>query len=258
MDHFPLDAAKVPSASIGVHRPSTKRFVLDADGDLAASAGDTNAGPFGATTDIALTGDWNGDGRDEIGFYRPGTRRFYLDFDGDGLWNATADRLSLAFGTAGDLPVIGDWDGDGIDDIGTYSQTSRVFTLDSDGSLSPTAGDLTTAAFQTFSGLPLAGDWNGDGKDEIGVWRPTIWRFYLDYNGSHTWNSGDRSPIYGQAGDNPMVGDWNGDAKDEIGVYRPSTRRFYLDADRSFTPTAGDETSGVFGLSTDKPLLGRW
>ncbi len=46
-----------------------------------------------------------------------------------------------------DLPVIGDWDGDGHDEIGTYSPTSHQFTLDLDRSFSPTAGDLITATF---------------------------------------------------------------------------------------------------------------
>ena len=257
VDPDPLDAGKVPPAGIGVFRPSTRQFILDRDGSLSEGAGDITTGPLGLATDRPVTGDWNGDGRDQAGYYRPSTRRFYLDFDGNGTWN-TVDRTSLAFGVAGDLPVSGDWNGDGRDEIGVYRPATGQFTLDLDGSLSLTTRDLTTAAFGLVGDLPVIGDWNGDGRDKLGVWRPSTRTFYLDTNGSRTWDSGDRSATFGQAGDLPVAGDWNGDGKDEIGVYRPSERLFYLDADGSNDASAGDALSAPFGLGGDLPVTGRW
>ena len=73
---------------------------------------------------MAIVGDWNGDGRDELGVYRPGTRRFYLDFDGNGVWNSDHRCGEHGLRCGNSLPVIGDWDGNGIDDIGTYSPTT--------------------------------------------------------------------------------------------------------------------------------------
>jgi len=43
--------------------------------------------------------------------------------------NGTASTTTVALGVAGDLPVIGDWNGDRIDDLGVWSPTKAVFTL---------------------------------------------------------------------------------------------------------------------------------
>ncbi len=261
IDPDPLDAGKVPPARIGVWRPGTRAVTLDRDGSLSADTSETIAGPLGASTDRPISGDWNGDGTDELGFYRPSTRVFYLDFDGSGRW-VTGEPKSTAFGAAGDLPVTGDWDGDGADEIGTYNPTTRQFTLDLDGSLSPSGNDVTTAAFGAASGLPLSGDWNGDGRDTVGVWRPDTRKFLLDTNGNGQWDGtagGDTlTSAVGASADLPVCGDWNGDGKDEIGVYRPSELRFYLDSNGSKSLTADDLTSGPFGLAGDLPVAGRW
>ena len=36
---------------------------------------------------------------------------------------------TVALGAAGDLPVVGDWNGDRIDDLGVWSPAKAVFTL---------------------------------------------------------------------------------------------------------------------------------
>jgi len=43
--------------------------------------------------------------------------------------NGTASTTTVALGVAGDLPVIGDWNGDRVDDLGVWSPTKGVFTL---------------------------------------------------------------------------------------------------------------------------------
>jgi serine-aspartate repeat-containing protein C/D/E len=118
---------------------------------------------YGDKGDIAVTGDWNGDGIFNIGIFRNGT--WFLDMDGDGRWS-DAD-LVVEFGQAGDLPVVGDWTGDGISKLGVYR--NGQFILDKNNNRQIDDGDKTFALGRAGD-KPVSGDWNGDGVDEVGVY----------------------------------------------------------------------------------------
>ena len=69
---------------------------------------------------------------------------FYLDANGNGVWNGIAggDR-QVTFGINGDTPVTGDWNGDGIDDVGV--KRNNIYYLDANGNgvfNGATGGDL--------------------------------------------------------------------------------------------------------------------
>ncbi|RJS70384.1 hypothetical protein CW696_05875, partial [ANME-2 cluster archaeon] len=163
--------------TIGVFRPSTAQFFLDHDND---GVSDVNA-TLGVIGDIPVAGDWDGDGDDNIGVFRQnhsdtGLTMFFLDFDNSG---GAAD-MSVAFGEPDDLPVVGDWDGDGIDNIGVYRSTGAtgVFYLDidNDGGIA----DIVTPEYGNLGDIPVAGDWDGDSDDNIGVYRPGTGEFFLN------------------------------------------------------------------------------
>jgi hypothetical protein len=68
--------------------------------------------------DTPLVGDWGGDGKDTIGVRRGGL--FYLttlSLDAKP-FNPVHNVPFFRYGEAGDKPLIGDWDRDGVDDIG--------------------------------------------------------------------------------------------------------------------------------------------
>jgi hypothetical protein len=114
---------------------------------------------FGNPGDVPLVGDFNNDGKDTISIWRPSLARVYiineLGEDGKGL--GAADYF-FDFGNPGDSPVVGDWDGDGVDDEFFFGDP----------------GDQV-----------IAGDWDGDGDDTVGVYRPSTGRLYIKYeNGS--------------------------------------------------------------------------
>ena len=80
-------------------------------------------GPFGGFgVDIPVVGDWTGDGIVKIGIYRQG--QWYLDKNANGVWDdCSVDSCLGPFGGFGvDIPVVGDWTGDGIVKIGIYRQ----------------------------------------------------------------------------------------------------------------------------------------
>lgn len=119
---------------------------------------------FGVASDVAIAGDWNGDGIRNIGIFRGGTWR--LDLDGDGKW--TEKDAEFEFGAASDLPVVGDFDGDGIEEIGIYRAGTWILDINGNREL-----DAHDKVFEmgTADDLPIAGDFNGDGVDQPALYR---------------------------------------------------------------------------------------
>ncbi|MEN6459310.1 MAG: SdrD B-like domain-containing protein [Thermoguttaceae bacterium] len=117
---------------------------------------------YGQKGDIAVTGDWNGDGIYSIGIFRNGT--WYLDIDGDGRWG-DADVM-VEYGQQGDIPIVGDWTGDGISKIGVYRH--GTFHLDTNNNRKIDASDKVFA-LGGAGDKPIVGDWTGNGVDKVGV-----------------------------------------------------------------------------------------
>ena len=67
----------------------------------------------------------------KIGIFRPSSGIWSLDSNGNYAWEVS-DK-SLSWGLPGDIPVIGDWNGDGKDDIGIFRPSSGIWSLDSNG-----------------------------------------------------------------------------------------------------------------------------
>ncbi len=118
-----------------------------------------SAGSFGLSTDIPITGDWNGDGKTKIGVFRKGA--WYLDFDGNGQWNKNKDTTVLAgsFGLKTDIPVTGDWNGDGKTNIGVFRK--GAWYLDFNGNNKLDAGDIyiPNGSFGLADDIPIVGLW---------------------------------------------------------------------------------------------------
>src|SRR6185369_12252758 len=102
---------------VGVFRPSTGQFILQID---KATIITVNFGQFG---DFAVAGDWNGDGIDTPGVFDPATGVWQLTngFKNQNLNNTTPPvTFTFTLGQSGDVPVVGDWDGNGIDGVGVF------------------------------------------------------------------------------------------------------------------------------------------
>ena len=70
---------------------------------------------FGLAGDIAVAGDWNGDGRDAIGVFRNG--HWSLDSNGNYSWDGPATDADFDWGASDHDPVAGDWNNDGVDEV---------------------------------------------------------------------------------------------------------------------------------------------
>jgi hypothetical protein len=233
---------------------------------------------LGQTGDIPVVGDWNGSGFDKIGVFRNGL--WVLDYNGNGQWdgpgaptNPSVD-VAATLGQAGDVPVVGDWNGSRWSKIGVFR--SGLWVIDYNGNFqwdgpgAPTNPAVDVAATLGQSGdAPVVGDWNKSGKAKIGIFRGGLW--VLDYNGNFQWdgpgapaNSNlDLAATLGQSGDVAVVGDWNGSGWSKIGVFRSGL--WVLDYNGNFQwdgPGAPGNPSvdaaGSLGQSGDVPVPGRW
>jgi hypothetical protein len=192
----------------------------------------------------------------KIGVFRPSNVHWYADADGNGAWDAGIDSIA-SFGQLGDLPAVGDWNGEGLQDLGVFRDVDGLgyFYFDSNGSGALESGVDQALQFGLGSDTPVVGDWNGDGFTQIGVFRNGTW--YLDINGNGTWDAGiDSIASFGQLGDLPAVGDWNGDGLTQIGVFRNGT--WYLDINGNGAWDAGIDSIASFGQLGDLPAVGDW
>ncbi|MGW5423463.1 LamG-like jellyroll fold domain-containing protein [Streptomyces sp. NPDC003943] len=159
------------------------------------------------------------------------------------------NTAEIPFDMGNKTVLVGDWNGDGVDTLGTFDPATRLFSL-RDNNAGP---DNVKLYFGSPGDLPVVGDWNGDGKDTIGVWRPGNHTFYL--NNEHTNNITDIQFVYGNDGMIPLVGDWNGDGVDTIGMYYGPNITFYL---RDYNSKGGNQHEFRYGSVGDQPVVGDW
>lgn len=186
-----------------------------------------------------------------VGVYDPNTGQWAVG-------NDPANAEVFGFGWAGTEPIIGDWNGDGIDEVGVYNREGNNFVIQNGASY-----DVIGLGWEDVT--PVVGDWNGDGKDDVGVRGP--------YSQWALWNSNtDSAEIlgkFGGFGSKPIVGDWNGDGKDDVGVYNPSENYFVIKNGARYDrihlgwndviPMVGDwNGDGMDDVGVYDPNTGQW
>jgi len=175
-----------------------------------------------------------------------------------GLWrvnNANAEQLSTSaavfasyrWGRSGDLPVVGDWDGDGTQTVGVVRpdadrDSNHLLLRNSDGS-------KLDFWYGRYGDRVLVGDWNGDR-----IWTPAAVRSGVwSLRNSNSTGAADTTVRFGRAGDHGYVGDWNGNGTWTPGVLRAGTR-WYLK--NSFTGTSA--AVGLAKQTPGTPVVGDW
>ena len=179
-----------------------------------------------------------------IGVYRPGLTDCLGRGGLAGYKDDPARAVRFKYGDPGDVPVVGDWDGNG-------SQTQGVFrggTWSLTNTLGKHHGDYSRA-FGRAGDRPIVGDWDGDGTQTLGVQRGNL--FLL--SNSNLAPSTSYAFRVGAAGDLPVAGDWDGDGADSVGLYRSGTWLL-----RNSNSSGAPDLQVAFGTSSDLPVVGDW
>ncbi len=186
----------------------------------------------------------------DLGVFRGG--QWWLDGNGDFAWTGPTDRL-LQFGQAGDIPIMGDWNGTGVRRIGIFRNGQWWLDMNNDG-VWDAQHDIVFSYGQAGD-IPIIGDWDWTGVQRIGVFRSGQW--LLDMNGDHQWDAiRDVMFSYGQAGDVPLVADWDNSGWQRIGVFRNG--QWWLDVNGDHVWDATHDLEFNYGETGDVPVIGDW
>jgi hypothetical protein len=161
-------------------------------------------------------------------------------------------NITFTFGTRPLVPLTGDWNGDGTETPGYYS--NGTFFLSN--TVPPGSIDLQFV-FGNPRGFPVAGDFNGDGFDDVAVFLAGVWE--IKPTGGAALTPFVFGPALNWPTVVPVAGDWNGDGTDGIGIYNLSGGGNLGEWNLRQTPTSGaPEITFVFGGSGLYPVVGDW
>jgi hypothetical protein len=174
----------------------------------------------------------------DLAIWRPSTGAWSI-FTGDSESESTA-----VWGLNGDVPVQGDYDGDGKTDfcvfrpnpspIGTAPFWSIVYSSD---------GSEHYPIFGLSTDIPVPADFDGDGKTDVSVWRPSDLKWYITQS-----STGTIAVVpYGLTDDKPVPADFDGDGKADPAVWRSSDQKFHFQGSSDGLSHASDPmgTTGI-------------
>ena len=154
---------------------------------------------------------------------------------------------SVHVGMAGDVPMPGDYDGDGKADPRCIGRRRAVVR----------AGEhrlhhVRGVQWGVSGDIPVQTDYDGDRKTDIAVYRPSTGAWYILM--STTGFASGATYTWGTPDDVPAPGDYDGDGKADLGIYRPSTGEWViLRSDSGYTTW----DTYQWGAAGDVAILGR-
>ncbi|PQO41765.1 SdrD B-like domain-containing protein [Blastopirellula marina] len=203
------------------------------------------------------------------------------------------ELLSRLFGSKNAIPVAGDFDGDGVSELGVFIDGHWFIDLNGNGQWDD---EDMYAKLGHDGDQPVVGDWDGDGKDDIGIFGKA-WpndpravkedpglpdaanRFVSLEKPKNIPPKVDHAPLgtrvlkvaqygkfrqdlidhtfhFGVGGDYALAGDWNGDGISTIAVFRNGTWHLDSDGDGRWDPAV--DAAFDFGQAGDIPVAGDW
>lgn len=150
----------------------------------------------------------------DLAVWRPSTGYWWV------LGGTNSQQTSQAWGTSGDIPVPGDFDGDGKTDFSIFRPGTNVWWV-----LRSSDGTYSEYGFGATGDVPAPADYDGDGKTDLAAFRPSTGVWYIFQSASSSMVTPSLGT--GVTIDYPAPADFDGDGKADIGGWRNSTYTFY-------------------------------
>ncbi len=147
----------------------------------------------------------------DLAVWRPANGTWYV------LGGPGSAETYQPFGLNGDIPVPGDFDGDGKTDFSIFRPSDSNWYVYSSG------GVFSQVRFGLSGDIPAPADFDGDGKTDLAVFRPSNGYWYILRSGNQGYSEGQ----FGITGDVPAPADYDGDGKADLAVWRSSDSKFY-------------------------------
>lgn len=253
---------------IGVYRPSTGEWFLDSNAtQIWEDGADTYVQTFNAVGALPLVGDWRNMGVTQLGLFQPSSLQWHLDLNNnEAVDGCEIDKCEGPFGEPNDIAIVGKWDRNGNDRIGTFRPSNGYWYLDKNGSgefEGCTKDRCATLNIYVDGDLPVVGDWSGNGITQLGLFRPSTGEWFLDSSGNFAWDGCGIDlcfASFGTVGDLPVSGDWDGTRNSKVGIFRPSTGEWFLEhnGNGQWDGCTVDVCVAGFGAPGDIPVVGRW
>jgi hypothetical protein len=225
---------------------------------------------FCVNSEVPLVGDFNGDGLDDIATFTRGASGaagagvVYVALSTGSAFAGTAIAWAQDFGYGTEPPAVGDFNGDGLDDIATFAQaTGYVYVGISNGArfLANTGESVWNTWFAPTGETPAVGDVTGDGRDDIVTFTQAnpalVWVGVSTGTGfaaGTAWNNG-----FSVSGEVPGTGDFDGDGKSDVVTFtRGTTHQVYVSlSDGTKFVQTGWLWHGDFCVNDEWPLPSR-
>ncbi len=191
------------ASDLAVFRPSTGQWWV------RKLNGSTTGATFGASADIPIPGDYDGDGKTDYAVFRPSDNTWYTLSSG----NNEAMVVYGPYGASGDKPVPADYTGDGRTDLAVFRPSNSTWYL-----YDTVFGEIGAFQIGASGDVPVPADYDGDKKVDMAVWRDSNATWYVYKSTNATW----QIQAWGASGDKPVPGDYDGDGKADFAGWQSS------------------------------------